>query len=258
MTYSAEVVAGALQLLAAGRSKKSVAKELGVSRAALRGWAASDPERLIADRRGRGAHDPASCELVPPVPPSSYAYLFGQYLGDGSIARHPRDVYRLRISCCDDYPEIMTRCATAMAEVMPANRVGRVANVGCTEVYSFSKHWPCMFPQHGPGMKHNRLIELAPWQWAIIRVEPRQFIAGLIHSDGCRCINRVSWSRNRRTKIYEYPRYFFSNQSQDILQICGDALDLIGVEWRFNNRNSISIAKKASVAILDEFIGPKS
>ena len=32
------------------------------------------------------------------------------------------------------------------------------------EVYSFSKHWPCLFPQHEPGRKHERKIELMPWQ----------------------------------------------------------------------------------------------
>ena len=29
---------------------------------------------------------------------------------------------------------------------------------------STSKHWPCLFPQHGPGRKHTRKIELEQWQ----------------------------------------------------------------------------------------------
>jgi hypothetical protein len=35
------------------------------------------------------------------------------------------------------------------------------------------------------------------------------------------------------------------------------ACGLIGVECRPNNRYNISIARRRSVAILDEFIGPK-
>ena len=71
-------------------------------------------------------------------------------------------------------------------------------------------------------------------------------------------INRVTSSRLGATKTYEYWRYFFSNTSTDILQICGDTLDMIGAEWRFNRPNSISVTRRYSVALLDEFIGPKS
>ena len=50
-----------------------------------------------------------------------------------------------------------------MAQVVP-NKVGRARkrNERYWEVASFSKHWPCLFPQHGPGRKHERKIELTP------------------------------------------------------------------------------------------------
>jgi hypothetical protein len=57
---------------------------------------------------------------------------------------------------------------------------------------------------------------------------------------------------------YEYPRYFFTNHSDDIRELFVWACGLIGVDCRPNNRWNISVAKRASVAILDEFIGPKS
>jgi hypothetical protein len=60
-----------------------------------------------------------------------------------------------------------------------------------------------------------------------------------------------------RIKRYEYPRYFFSNESTDILALCGWTLDLLGVEWRLTRRNALSVARAASVAILDEHVGPK-
>jgi hypothetical protein len=60
-----------------------------------------------------------------------------------------------------------------------------------------------------------------------------------------------------RGNPYEYPRYFFANESTDILAIMGDALDLIGVKWRFNRANSISVARRASVALMDDHVGPK-
>lgn len=36
---------------------------------------------------------------------------------------------------------------------------------------------------------------------------------------------------------YEYPRYMFSNESQDIMGLCCAVLDQLGVEWRFARRN---------------------
>ena len=58
-------------------------------------------------------------------------------------------------------------------------------------------------------------------------------------------------------KQYAYPRYQFCNASDDIRQMFCDACDAVGVEWRRMNARNISVARRASVARLDEFIGPK-
>jgi hypothetical protein len=47
------------------------------------------------------------------------------------------------------------------------------------------------------------------------------------------------------------------NESADILGLCGETLDRLGVEWRFSKPNTISVAKRGAVARLDEFVGPK-
>ena len=132
-----------------------------------------------------------------------------------------------------------------------------VQRIGCTEVKSTSKHWPCLFPQHGPGRKHERTIELVPWQQAIARTYPGLFARGLFHSDGCRVTNRVRRKLADGDHWYEYPRYFFADESTDILGLCGQTLDQLGVSWRFSRRNTISLARREAVARLDEFVGPK-
>ena len=53
------------------------------------------------------------------------------------------------------------------------------------------------------------------------------------------------------------PPYLFSNKSTDILLLCGQTLDWLGVAWRFSKPNTISVARKKAVARLDEFVGPK-
>ena len=56
---------------------------------------------------------------------------------------------------------------------------------------------------------------------------------------------------------YAYPRYQFSNRSQDIKDIFTGACESVGVEWRPWCRWHVSVAKRRSVARLDAFIGPK-
>jgi hypothetical protein len=144
-----------------------------------------------------------------------------------------------------------------MSSVMPASGVFRVQRQGCTEVKSASKHWPCLLPQHGPGRKHTRKIELEQWQAVIVEKYPGEFAKGLFHSDGWRGVNRVRRKLSDGDRWYEYPRYLFSNESGDILRLCGKTLDRLGVAWRLSRRNTISVARREAVGRLDEFVGPK-
>jgi hypothetical protein len=140
---------------------------------------------------------------------------------------------------------------------MPESGVFCVKRQGCTEVKSTSKHWPCLFPQHGPGRKHTRKIELTYWQRIIVGKHPGEFARGLFHSDGWRGVNRVRARRADGDRWYDYPRYLFINKSRDILGLCGETLDLLGVAWRYSKPTTISVARRDAVARLDEFVGPK-
>ena len=140
---------------------------------------------------------------------------------------------------------------------MPLSDVFCVKRPGCMEVKSTSKHWPCLFPQHGPGKKHTRKIELELWQSTIVREYPGEFARGLFHSDGWRGVNRVRRRLADGDHWYEYSRYLFVNESRYILGLCGGTLDQLGVAWRYSRRNVISVARREAVARLDEFVGPK-
>jgi hypothetical protein len=122
---------------------------------------------------------------------------------------------------------------------------------------SYSKHWACLFPQHGKGMKHTRTIRLDAWQEEIVTASTEDFVRGLIHSDGCRSTNRVRRSGKDGDRWYEYPRYFFTNASDDIRKLFTDALDRLGIDRKQSNRRVISVARKEAVARLDRFVGPK-
>jgi hypothetical protein len=243
----------ALRLSGQGLIDREVAQITGVSIGAVQKWRTG--LRRTSLKEQQHAHCPR-CHGTPLSEPA-YAYLLGLYLGDGHITRHRRGVFALSIFCCDAWPGLITAAKQAMRDVMPASAVFGVQRIGMTEVKSYSKHWPCLFPQHGPGMKHTRRIELAEWQQVIVDRYPGDFARGLFHSDGCRGMNRVRRTRADGDHWYEYPRYLFSNESKDILGLCGEALDRLEVDWRYARPNMISVAKKVAVARLDAFVGPK-
>jgi len=58
-------------------------------------------------------------------------------------------------------------------------------------------------------------------------------------------------------KVYRYPRYNFTNACADIRKLFCDACDVLDIEWHVMNARNISVARRASVARLDEFVGPK-
>ena len=108
------------------------------------------------------------------------------------------------------------------------------------------------------GRKHLRPIELSNWQHEITHAHPRELLRGLIHSDGCRTVNKFKTKLpSGRVARYAYPRYFFSNLSEDIRRIFCEHCELVGIRWTQSNPRNISISHRKSVALLDEFIGPK-
>jgi hypothetical protein len=143
----------------------------------------------------RDEHDVrAACEHVfvlyrPPYRPA-YSYMLGMYLGDGCLTGRER-CKQFVVALDAAYPEIIDECWVAMALTLPGCRpVKQKMHYECVRVVSGSVRWPEVFPQHGPGRKHDRPIVLEPWQREIVDAFPREFLRGLIHSDGCRTVNR--------------------------------------------------------------------
>jgi hypothetical protein len=238
----------ALALVSQGRSLNSVSRETGISRAAIRSW-----QHRLEPLPRMATPDPG-----PPADDGAYAYLLGLYLGDGCISAHPRGTgFHLRIACADSWPGLLQQCREAITKVRPGLGVYALQKQGYVMVTSYSRHWPALFPQHGPGKKHERAITLEPWQREIVDAHPWEFIRGLIHSDGCRITNWTTRLVAGEQKRYEYPRYFFTNLSGDIIQLFTETLDAVGVQWKQANDRNISIARKASVALMDTHVGPK-
>jgi hypothetical protein len=249
MTHPVGVISRSLELAAEGRTATEVARLVGVPRGTVRDWMYGRvPRRMLPGVHGGcarcgGGHDVGRLQPV-------YVYLLGMYLGDGCLSAHRREVFKLRISLDARYPGIVEECRDAIRAVLPSSRVNRVDNGTWFELYSYSKSWPCLFPQHGAGKKHERPIVLSPWQCVLVSQRPDLLLRGLLHSDGCRFQNsgRGGWS---------HPRYAFSNASRDIQAIFCAACELLGLRWTASGERTIYVSRKDDVALLDLFVGPK-
>jgi hypothetical protein len=236
-----------LELVASGLNDCQISRQTGIPRRTVLDW------RHGSRRRGQARAYGAS-----PFPPPSqeYAYLLGIYLGDGCLSRTGRPgVWRLRIFNDVRYPNIIAEICAAMEAIFPAKRAHRLQrrDSACVEISMYSKHWIRLFPQHGPGRKHLRRIELADWQQEIVCDDHRPFLRGLIHSDGCRFIA----TERQSGRVRRAPRYVFTNQSEEIKQLFCESCDAVGVRWTRPNPKSVAVYRLESVARLDEFVGPK-
>jgi hypothetical protein len=249
VTHPVDVVSRSLQLADQGHSASEVARMLGIPRATVRDWMRG---KVPLRSGGPGA---AACPTCGDAHDFSalgpaYTQLLGMYLGDGCLSPHPRGVFKLRLSLDARYPGVMEECQDAMREVMPRSRLNRISYGTWFEVYSYSKSWPCLLPQHGPGKKHERPIELTDWQWQLVRRRPDRLLRGLLHSDGCRfqSTGRGGWS---------HPRYSFTNTSGDIRAIFCAACDMLALRWTTSAARTIYVSRMEDVAVLDLLVGPK-
>lgn len=233
--------------------------------AALHGVAVKTIRRWRRDYQRRGRPRGQS-HLAPPCPrcdgteldAPAYSELLGWYLGDGHITHGRRGVLNLHVVNDRRYVTDIEGILVLMRQVKPGGRPHRRDVPGAVVCTVSWKHWTCLFPQHGPGRKHERPIVLERWQREVVEAHPAAFLRGLFHSDGSRVRNWATRIVAGHKKRYDYPRWQFSNTSADIRGLCCWALDLVGTDWRQSNRTMISVSTRAGVARLDELIGLKA
>ena len=237
------------KLSQAGESDYTVAKKTGIARQTIMRW------------RHRGFPEREEPSSSWTVAPPEYSYVLGLYLGDGCLYRAGRSkIYTLDLACDLRYPMIAREAAQALRRVFNAPVRSSFPNdAACVHLKISHAGLVGAFPQHGPGRKHTRKIELVEWQRVLTHRNPEAFIRGLVHSDGARCINQVNTTLpSGRRAHYEYVRYFVTNYSKDIRRIFCEHCDLLGIRWTQSNHRNISISHRDSTAILDRIVGPKT
>jgi hypothetical protein len=243
----------ALALIAQGINDCEISRRLGIPRRTIMDWRRPTyvPRREILLESC-----PRCWRAAKPIRFSAedYTELLGLYLGDGCITELAR-TERMRIVLDAKYPRLIRETHALLERCFPANSVGiTIKDRGsCFVVWVYSQHMACLFPQHGPGKKHQRRLILEPWQADLLRQAPWGFIRGCIRSDGCAFVNR--------TGPYEYLSYDFSNLSKDLVDLFCTACDLAGVQYRMNGGGrlwDVRINRRDSVALMVEHVGLKT
>lgn len=235
---------------------QAVAEQLGVDASTVRAWRRGRlplVARHVLDGGRRCPTCGAPAHDLDGLDAATYAGLLGYYLGDGCLAALPRSGHLLRITLDHAYPAVVEDARAVVAAVRGRPAAARARADNAVDVSSGWRSLAFLLPQHGPGRKHERAIVLEPWQERHVEAAPTAFVRGLLHTDGWRGMNAVV-SKGRR---YAYPRYQFSNRSDDIRALFTAALDDLGVAWRPWGRWHVSVARREAVAALDAFVGPK-
>ena len=241
LMHPLEVREAAWSLYSQGLPDRAVAERLRLARETVREW-----RRAPTPNRRR---DCPRCDDAP-LEPLAYAYLLGLYLGDGHLSLHRRGVYHLRVTLDACYGDIIAEAARAMAHRGSGSPDRPPTCAGMHRRGFLLEALALPVPPARPrSQTHVDAIKLEAFQFDILRSEAPALLRGLIHSDGCRVLNRVAGR--------VYPRYHFSNRSDDIRSIFCSACDVVGVRWTQSSFKEISVARATDVAKLDQFVGPK-
>lgn len=174
-----------------------------------------------------------------------YAYIFGVYLGDGYIIRNKR-TYKLMFSILENHTEVQKKISSQLKILFPFNKINilKRKNSKCCDIIVYSNNIPLLFPQYGSGHKHERKIETTELQRFNIITYPKEFLSGLLDSDGTSYIQS-----NLRF-------YMFKNKSVNIVKIFCDTCDLLDIKYtvvKFKSIYSVYIRRKKYVRLLETF-----
>jgi hypothetical protein len=252
MAYDISRYRAVLALLGTGLSDYKIAAQTCVKRGTVRNWRLASRPPATVQR-----NELATTWSVRDG--AAYCYLLGIYLGDGTVVVQ-KGVW---VQVVNDrrYPGISNEILAAMTTTFPG-RAPRVhpSSVGKSDVLCISH--PAVlraFPQHGAGRKHLRPIVLADWQRELTHAHPGSLLRGLIHSDGCRVVNRFRTKLpSGRVADYSYVRYFFTNHSADIRRIFIEHCELLGIRVTQSNPRNLTVSHRDSVAVLEQIVGPKT
>ncbi len=253
-SYTEDVKQKVRDLFEDGKNKCEISRLLGIPRATLRKWIENPHE----DKRNTYIPiDDPNKYLDTIEKRKAYSFSLALYFCDGYISTYKTyKAARLQLVNDNQYPLDTLEWQQNIQTIFPDNKVSlyRRLSSNATDVQMYSRKLPDLFPQLGPGKKHDRKIELADWQRVIIEEHPEQFIRACFQTDGCIYLQKVG--------KYAYKRYTFVNKSKDITEIFLYALSLLGIKkdlyWHSKGIYCIQNFQREHLLILEKIISCKN
>jgi DNA-binding transcriptional regulator WhiA len=121
------------------------------------------------------------------------AYIIGVALGDGNLSNPNKRAVRLRVTCDNKYPEIMSRIAQALQILLPQNKVSlyRRKDSNCTDVYGYSNALESILGWRAlEGSKYIQRVRVPDWIFSKDEYM-RLCLQGLFETDGSVYKDRV-------------------------------------------------------------------
>lgn len=247
MKYDIEIVKKVVEEFNQNPNKLALSKKYKIPRATLRYWLKSDflekknVAKLEEDNYIEKVYDRVRENK------KIYNFILGLYIGDGCITKNKMS-YKIRIVQDSKYQNSIKEISSVM-EIFFQKRSSLTQQEGCAVVTIFDKYLPLYFPQHGPGKKHERKIELSQFQ--LENLDYENLMRGLFISDGSYYLAKK-----------KYERYNFTNKSLDIINIFRQCLYHFDISHGFrikpNGIYIVEIQKKSEVMKTKEIVGVKS
>lgn len=247
MKYDIKIVMKVVEEFNLNPNKLALSKKYKIPRATIRYWLDSD--YLERKNLAKLEEDNYLEKVQDRVRNNKkiYNFILGLYIGDGCITKN-RMSYKLRIVQDKKYQNSIQEISCVLNDFFQKSSTV-TQREGCSVVTIFDKYLPLYFPQHGPGKKHDRKIELSDFQ--IKNIDYGNLMRGLFVSDGSYYL-----------AVKKYERYNFTNKSLEIINIFRDCLNHFDIlhKWRIkpNGIYIVEIQKKSEVIKMKEIVGVKS
>jgi hypothetical protein len=225
-TYTKEQMGQVKKLFEDGKNQCEISRITGIPRGTLKSWLIPTYKRITDKPRNNYIPITDFDEyLDTPEKRAAYSFILAVYLCDGVISRFKTfRVPSMRLFNDSKYPKNTSEWAEKLKIIFPENSVNvhKRPRYNCNVVLLYSRKLLDLFPQYGNGRKHTRKLVFADWQKKIVQEFPEEFIRGCIQSDGC--------IYNQKVNGKVYPRYAFTNMSEDIIDMLLWSLSLVGIE----------------------------
>jgi len=168
-----------------------------------------------------------------------HAYITGVALGDGNLSNPNGRAVRLRITCDNKYPKIITKIKTAISILLPKNKISIInrAKTYC-DISCYSNRWEDLLGWKAKnGSKYKQKVRIPNWI-KNDKILTKKCLSGLLETDGSVYYDRGYCMANFVTIIPT-----LSNDIKELIEKIGFTANKYSIAGKNHPRFNIRISK---------------